>query len=115
MQTGVPAWPLPVPVPRELPDARAGAVPDCPAQSWGHGTGPSCKILPCCPRDLRQIPPSQPSGSCPHSRHRESCAHNKAVNSQRRVCTPGCCCGRDDRQPADRQHPGPRAAAHEQL
>lgn len=45
--SAIPAWVWHAPVPREVPDAGAGAalVPPCPASGWA-GTGPGCLALP---------------------------------------------------------------------
>jgi len=42
---GPTAQPRPVPVPREVPDGRAGAAPSFPAPGQGR-TGPGCWALP---------------------------------------------------------------------
>lgn len=47
--THVPAWPQSNPIPREVPDARAGAallLPSCPAPGWGVGMTHGCQDQP---------------------------------------------------------------------
>lgn len=54
-QADIPAWPQPVPVPREVPSAQCwGCSLTCSVPGWGGGTGPVCQALPWPPRGTPQ-------------------------------------------------------------